>query len=194
MVAVGISLGGNALMRWAAELGSLAFKQVDAVASICSPLDLMQSGLAIGRGLNRYIYTPMFLRSMKPKAMAKWAQYPGLFDKTALLAAKDLYTFDNIFTAPLHGFKDTADYWTRASAKPLMREIRVPALALHALNDPFIPARSLPRKDDVSSSVTLWQPEQGGHVGFVQGRWPGHLRAMPDAVGAWLMKSAGLHK
>ena len=60
----------------------------------------MQSGLAIGRGLNRYIYTPMFLRSMKPKAMAKWAQYPGLFDKTALLAAKDLYTFDNIFTAP----------------------------------------------------------------------------------------------
>ncbi len=194
MVAVGISLGGNALMRWAAELGSLAFKQVDAVASICSPLDLMQSGLAIGRGLNRYIYTPMFLRSMKPKAMAKWAQYPGLFDKTALLAAKDVYTFDNIFTAPLHGFKDTADYWTRASAKPLMREIRVPALALNALNDPFIPARSLPRKDDVSSSVTLWQPEQGGHVGFVQGRWPGHLRAMPDAVGAWLMKSAGLHK
>ena len=194
MLAVGISLGGNALMRWAAEQGSLALKQVDAVASICSPLDLMQSGLAIGRGLNRYIYTPMFLRSMKPKAMAKWAQYPGLFDKTALLAAKDLYTFDNIFTAPLHGFKDTADYWTRASAKPLMREIRVPALALNALNDPFIPARSLPRKDDVSSSVTLWQPEQGGHVGFVQGRWPGHLRAMPDAVGAWLMKSAGLHK
>lgn len=194
MLAAGISLGGNALMRWAAEQGSLALKQVDAVASICSPLDLMQSGLAIGRGLNRHIYTPMFLKSMKPKAMAKWAQHPGLFDKKALLEAKDLFTFDNVFTAPLHGFKNTVDYWTRASAKPLMREIRVPALALNAMNDPFIPAQSLPRGGDVSSSVTLWQPEQGGHVGFVQGRWPGHVRAMPDAVGAWLMQSAGLHK
>lgn len=194
MLAAGISLGGNALMRWAAEQGSLAFKQVDAVASICSPLDLMQSGLAIGRGLNRHIYTPMFLKSMKPKAMAKWAQHPGLFDKKALQEAKDLYTFDNAFTAPLHGFKNTVDYWTRASAKPLMREIRVPALALNAKNDPFIPAQSLPRTGDVSSSVTLWQPEQGGHVGFVEGRWPGHVRAMPDAVGAWLMQSAGLHQ
>jgi predicted alpha/beta-fold hydrolase len=151
----------------------------------------MQSGLAIGRGLNRYIYTPMFLRSMKPKAMAKWAQHPGLFDKDALMAAKDLFNFDNVFTAPLHGFKDTEDYWLRASAKPLMRDIRVPALALNALNDPFVPASSLPSPDDVSPSVCLWQPRHGGHVGFAQGRWPAHVRAMPDAVGAWLLEAAG---
>ena len=191
MMAAGVSLGGNALMRWAAEHGHQACNQVDAVASVCSPLDLMQSGLAIGRGLNRHIYTPMFLRSMKPKAMAKWAQHPGLFDKDALLAAKDLYAFDNVFTAPVHGFKDTADYWTRASAKAKMRDIRLPALALNALNDPFIPADSLPRASDVSPSVTLWQPEHGGHVGFAQGRWPGHVRAMPDAVGGWLLQAAG---
>lgn len=191
LVAAGVSLGGNALMRWAAELGQSACKQADAVASICSPLDLMQSGLAIGRGLNRHIYTPMFLRSMKPKAMAKWAQHPGLFDKEALLAAKDLYSFDHVFTAPLHGFKDTEDYWMRASAKPLMRDIRVPALALNALNDPFVPASSLPGRGDVSSSVCLWQPLDGGHVGFAQGSWPAHVRAMPDAVGAWLLKAAG---
>jgi predicted alpha/beta-fold hydrolase len=133
----------------------------------------------------------MFLRSMKPKAMAKWAQHPGLFNKDALLAAKDLYAFDNVFTAPVHGFKDTADYWTRASAKAKMGDIRLPALALNALNDPFIPADSLPRASDVSSSVTLWQPEHGGHVGFAQGRWPGHVRAMPDAVGGWLLQAAG---
>jgi predicted alpha/beta-fold hydrolase len=191
LVAAGVSLGGNALMRWAAEHGQSASKQADAVASICSPLDLMQSGLAIGRGLNRHIYTPMFLRSMKPKAMAKWAQHPGLFDKDALMAAKDLFNFDNVFTAPLHGFKDTEDYWLRASAKPLMREIRVPALALNALNDPFVPASSLPGPDDVSSSVCLWQPGHGGHVGFAQGRWPAHVRAMPEAVGAWLLEAAG---
>ncbi len=191
MVAAGVSLGGNALMRWAAEHGESACKQTNAVASICSPLDLMQSGLAIGRGLNRHIYTPMFLRSMKPKAMAKWAQHPGLFDKDALMAAKDLFNFDNVFTAPLHGFKDTEDYWLRASAKPLMRDIRVPALALNALNDPFVPASSLPSPDDVSPSVCLWQPRHGGHVGFAQGRWPAHVRAMPDAVGAWLLEAAG---
>jgi predicted alpha/beta-fold hydrolase len=191
LVAAGVSLGGNALMRWAAEHGHSACKQANAVASICSPLDLIQSGLAIGRGLNRYIYTPMFLRSMKPKAMAKWAQHPGLFDKDALMAAKDLFNFDNVFTAPLHGFKDTEDYWLRASAKPLMRDIRVPALALNALNDPFVPASSLPSPDDVSPSVCLWQPRHGGHVGFAQGRWPAHVRAMPDAVGAWLLEAAG---
>lgn len=191
LVAAGVSLGGNALMRWAGENGHQACRQADAVASICSPLDLMQSGLAIGRGLNRYIYTPMFLRSMKPKALAKWAQHPGLFNQEALLAAKDLYEFDDVFTAPLHGFKNTQDYWTRASAKPLMGEIRLPALALNALNDPFVPAESLPVVGEVSSCVTLWQPEQGGHVGFAKGPWPAHVRSMPNAVGGWLLDVTG---
>jgi predicted alpha/beta-fold hydrolase len=191
LVAAGVSLGGNALMRWAGEHGHQAALQADAVASICSPLDLMQSGLAIGRGLNRLIYTPWFLRSMKPKAMAKWAQHPGLFNRDALLAAKNLYDFDNVFTAPLHGFKDTEDYWTRASAKTLMGEIRLPALALNALNDPFVPNTSLPGPGDVSSRVSLCQPAQGGHVGFAQGRWPAHVQAMPNAVGAWLLQATG---
>ena len=191
LIAAGVSLGGNALMRWAAEQGIHASQKADAVASICSPLDLMQSGLAIGRGLNRQIYTRMFLRSMKPKALLKWAQHPGLFDRKKLMQARDLYEFDNVFTAPLHGFKDTDDYWTRASAKPLMRHIRLPALALNARNDPFVPASSLPQPHEVSSSVTLWQPEGGGHVGFAQGPWPGHVCGLPDAVGGWLMRAAG---
>ncbi len=188
LLAVGVSLGGNALMRWAAEQGHEATKTADAIASICSPLDLAMSGDAIGKGLNRYIYTPMFLKSMKPKALAKWAQFPGLFDKDAMLNAKDLYEFDNVFTAPLHGFKNTLDYWAKASAKPLMQAIHLPALALNAQNDPFVPASSLPQHKDVSRSVTLWQPEQGGHVGFAAGPWPGHIRQMPNKVGEWLMK------
>lgn len=191
LMAAGVSLGGNALMRWAAEHGQQAARSADALAAICSPLDLAQSGAAIGQGLNRYLYTPMFLKSMKPKALAKWAQFPGLFDKQAMLKATDLYEFDNVFTAPLHGFKGTQDYWSRVSAKPLMRDIRVPALALNACNDPFIPVSSLPQQKDVSSSVTLWQPAQGGHVGFTCGAWPGHVRWMPDAVGSWLMRAAG---
>lgn len=194
LVAAGVSLGGNALMRWAAEHGASATKVADAIASICSPLDLMESGKAIGKGLCRMIYTPMFLKSMKPKALAKWTQHPGLFDAKRMMSASDLYEFDNVFTAPLHGFKNTDDYWARASAKPLMHNIRIPSLALNARNDPFVPSSSLPQTKDVSSAVTLWQPEQGGHVGFAQGAWPGHVRGLPDAVGAWLLEAAGVDK
>lgn len=191
LIAVGVSLGGNALMRWAGEMGMEAVSRVRAIASVCSPLDLAAGGQAIGRGFNRLVYTRMFMRSMVPKALRKLEQHPGLFDRQKLLAARDLYEFDNLFTAPLHGFRDTADYWARASAKPVLHRIRVPALALNALNDPFVPAASLPSSQDAGHHVTLWQPEQGGHVGFpvAQGPFgmPGHVRAMPEAVGNWLL-------
>ena len=191
VLAVGVSLGGNALMRWAAEMGGQARQVVAAVASVCSPLDLAASGQAIGRGFNRQVYTRMFLKTMVPKALEKLAQYPGLFDRQRLLAARDLYEFDNVFTAPLHGFKDAQDYWARASAKPHLQQVAVPALALNALNDPFVPASSLPQAADVSRHVTLWQPAQGGHVGFPSSPsfwadFPGHVRAMPEAVMAFL--------
>jgi predicted alpha/beta-fold hydrolase len=188
LVAAGVSLGGNALMRWAGEHGKEAQRQVKAVASICSPLDLAASGKAIGEGFNRQVYTRMFLRSMKPKALAKLKQHPGLFDAQRMLASKDLYEFDNVFTAPLHGFQNTDDYWRRASALPLMANIQIPALALNALNDPFIPAHSLPSTHTVSPCVELWQPPHGGHVGFAKGSMPGHLKAMPEAVGNWLLQ------
>ena len=77
VVAVGVSLGGNALLRWAQESGAQAERVVQAVASVCSPIDLAAAGHAIGRGLNRHLYTPMFLRTMKPKALAKLAQHPA---------------------------------------------------------------------------------------------------------------------
>jgi hypothetical protein len=191
VLAVGVSMGGNALLRWAGEFGESAGRTVRAVAAVSSPLDLAASGHAIGRGFNRLVYTRMFLATMVPKAMQKLAQHPGLFDQVALLAARDLYAFDNLFTAPLHGFRNTDDYWQRASAKPLLHAVRVPALALNARNDPFVPAVSLPTKQQVSRSVTLWQPAEGGHVGFPSAdgplALPGHVRAMPQAVGHWLM-------
>jgi uncharacterized protein len=182
----GVSLGGNALLRWAEESGDAASATALAVAAISSPLDLAASGRAIGAGFNRLVYTRMFLRSMKPRALAKLAQYPGLFDRERMLAARDLYEFDNIFTAPLHGFRDTEDYWARASAKPHLHRIRIPALALNARNDPFVPAASLPRAGEVGTQVRLWQPSHGGHVGFPGGRWPGHVQTMPAAVLGWL--------
>jgi len=184
--AVGISLGGNALLRWAEEAGDAAAATASAVAAVCSPIDLAAGGHAIGRGFNRQVYSRMFLRTMKAKASAKWLQHPGLFDRERLNAARTLYEFDNLFTAPLHGFRDTEDYWLRASAKPHLRRIRIPALLLNARNDPFIPAHSLPGPHEVGRFVTLWQPVHGGHVGFPHGRFPGHVHSLPEAVTSWM--------
>jgi predicted alpha/beta-fold hydrolase len=108
-----------------------------------------------------------------------------------LLAARDLHAFDQHFTAPLHGFRSTEDYWARASAKPHLPRIRIPALLVNALNDPFVPASSLPGPLEVGPAVTLWQPRHGGHVGFAHGRPPGHVQTMPEAVGQWLLGTLG---
>ncbi len=186
LLAVGVSLGGNALLRWAEESGEAAAATLHAIAAISAPLDLAAGSRVIGRGFNRLAYTRMFLRSMKPKALAKLAQHPGLFDRRRLLAARTLYDFDDLFTAPLHGFRDAADYYARGSAGPHLHRIRVPALVLNARNDPFLPAASLPRAADVGPCVTLWQPAHGGHVGFAEGRWGGRLGTLPEQVLGWL--------
>jgi predicted alpha/beta-fold hydrolase len=186
IVAVGVSLGGNALLRYVEEAGEAATANVRAVAAVSAPLDLDAGATAIGHGLGRQIYTRMFLRSMKPKALLKLAQHPGLFDRERMQRARDLREFDDVFTAPLHGFRDAADYYARGSAKPRLAQIRVPALVLNAKNDPFLPAAALPGANDVGRHVTLWQPEHGGHVGFASGRWPGHVQALPERVAGWL--------
>jgi predicted alpha/beta-fold hydrolase len=95
-----------------------------------------------------------------------------------------------VFTAPLHGFANADDYYARASAKPHLHRIRIPALVLNALNDPFVPASSLPGESEVGPCVTLWRAREGGHVGFPDGHLPGHVRRMPDEVGSWLLSQS----
>jgi predicted alpha/beta-fold hydrolase len=190
LLVAGVSLGGNALLRWAQEAGDSAARTAAAVAAVCSPIDLAAGGHAIGRGFNRLVYTRMFLASMKPRALARLERHPGLFDRARLLAARDLYAFDNVFTAPLHGFRNTDDYWARASAKPHLHALRIPALVLNARNDPFVPAASLPDAAQAGPRVTLWQPAHGGHVGFPGGAFPGHVQTMPFAVLDWLRAHA----
>ncbi|MGO4332266.1 YheT family hydrolase [Cupriavidus sp. 2TAF22] len=176
LLVVGISLGGNALLRYLGEEGGGA-RFVSAAASVSAPLDLAGGGAALSQGFNM-LYTRMFLQTLKRKSQEKLRQYPGLFDRTAMLASRDLYAFDNIVTAPLHGFRDTDDYWKRASSKPVLGAIAVPTLVLNARNDPFLPARHLPGPAQVSPQVRLEQPEHGGHVGFMTPR-EDLLRALP---------------
>lgn len=196
ILAVGISLGGNALLRWAQELGSSANRWVSAVAAVSAPVDLGAAGYAIDHGFNRLVYARMFLRTMVRKAEAKWQQFPGLFDLDGVQRARTLHEFDDLFTAPLHGFKGVDDYWSRAAAKPRLADIALPALVLNARNDPFVPSRSLPRQTEVGRWVTVAQPAHGGHVGFPEqvtgAPWRVHVQGMPASVVGWLAHAAGI--
>jgi predicted alpha/beta-fold hydrolase len=179
--AVGISLGGNALAKWLGESGETALPIADAAAVISAPLDLMAAGDALGRGfaLN---YGRHFLGMLKASTEAKLARFPDLVDAAAMRRSRTLREFDNVVTAPLHGFRDTDDYWTRASAKPLLRDIRVPTLIINARDDPFLPESALPTEREVSSAVKLELPARGGHVGFVSGPFPGNLGWLPSRI------------
>jgi predicted alpha/beta-fold hydrolase len=174
LYAAGVSLGGNALAKWLGERGAEAAKIVARAAVVSAPLDLMVAGHKLGRGLSR-IYGRHFLASLRKGALAKHERFPGIFDPEAVRRATSLYEFDNVVTAPLHGFRDAEDYWTRASSKPWLKEIRVPTLVLNARDDPFLPEDALPTERDVSAAVKLEFPAQGGHVGFVTGPFPGHI-------------------
>lgn len=176
--AAGVSLGGNALLRWLGESQHHA-DIVNAACAVSAPLDLAQGGASLSSGFNM-IYTRMFLKTLKPKCLKKLDQFPGLFNKTAMLEARDLYEFDNVVTAPLHGYLDTDDYWHRASAKHILGDITVPTLVLNARNDPFLPAQHLPTQ--AAKCVTLDYPEHGGHVGFAAGNVPGHLNWLPQKI------------
>jgi predicted alpha/beta-fold hydrolase len=181
LFAVGVSLGGNALLKWLGETGASARDVIDQAAAISAPVDLMAAGNALDRGFN-LVYVRHFLFTMKKKSLAKLARYPGLFDAARVRAASTLREFDDLVTAPLHGFRNTDDYWTRASSKPWLRKIAAPVLVVNARNDPFLPAQALPRAADVSDAVVLDQPQEGGHAGFVSGRFPGDLGWMPARV------------
>jgi predicted alpha/beta-fold hydrolase len=96
--------------------------------------------------------------------------------------AANLYQFDDAVTAPVHGFAGADDYWQRASAKPWLKTIAIPALAVNPKNDPFLPADYLPRASEVSPTVRLEHPANGGHVGFVSGPFPGNLDWLPQRL------------
>lgn len=179
--AVGVSLGGNVLLKWLGEQGGAAAAVIAAAASVCAPVDLTACGHHLGRGFNR-IYTEYFLRTLKRSAALKLARFPGCVDAKRMLAARTLYAFDDAVTAPLHGFRGVEDYWRRASAKPLLGSIAVPTLVLNARNDPFLPAAALPHTLQVARAVTLELPLAGGHVGFVSGRLPGRLDWLPQRL------------
>jgi hypothetical protein len=171
--AVGVSLGGNVLMKWAGERGPQACSVLQSAVAVCAPVDLRAAGAALESGFAR-LYATNFLQTLKRKAAAKLQRFPGAFDAGRLRQARTMRAFDDVFTAPVHGYRDVDDYWTRASCRPGLGAVAVRSLLVNALDDPFLPPAALPRPDEVSAQVTLDYPAQGGHVGFVGGPPPGN--------------------
>ena len=179
--AVGVSLGGNALLKWLGEQAEKAHPILNSAAAICAPVDLAAASDCLGRGFNRF-YTKNFLASLKAKTLQKMKRYPALCDRRSLLACKTLRAFDDLVTAPLHGFKGVDDYYTRSASKPWLQSIRLPTLMINPLNDPFLPARFLPTADALSDSILLICPPSGGHVGFVSAPFPGSITWLAQRI------------
>lgn len=169
---VGVSLGGNVLLKWLGERGSEAPDVVRACAAISTPFDLAAAAAEMSRGMGR-LYSRFFLRTLKAKALIKADEYPGRLDREAVRRARNWREYDDAVTAPLHGFRDAEDYWARSSSLFLLDRIRRPVLLIGARDDPFVPASSLP-EEHVGRSEWLHAEftSRGGHVGFVSGALP----------------------
>lgn len=171
--AAGVSLGGNVLLKWLGERGADAKPLLRRAAAVSAPLDLAAAGHALDRGVNKRLYTRVFLASLKAKVSAKIRLRHVALDEHRLSRVRTLREFDDLFTAPLHGFRDADDYWRRASSAPWLEHIRVPTLVLNARNDPFLPRSALEAAArQASRDVVLEFPASGGHAGFPgRGRW-----------------------
>lgn len=180
--AAGISLGGNALLKYLGEHPDKT-NWLSAAAGISVPLDLVAAGNHLSDNtFNRHVYCRHFLNTLQPKVIAKAQRFPGSIDVMRVTHARDLRDFDDAYTAPMHGFRNALDYWQQSSSKPWLAHITTPTLVLNARNDPFLPEPVLPGPQDASSHILMHQPATGGHAGFVTGNIPGNLSWLPERM------------
>lgn len=182
LYAAGISLGANALLKWLGESGQEARQLVSGAVAISAPIDLTKTGARLDKGFNRYSYTRHFLQTLRRKTQHKITAHRLPIAPHDLRTVKTFHAFDDLYTAPMHGYRNVADYWQRASSKPWLNSIAVPTLIVHAHNDPFLSASTYLDEDLLSPYITLDLPRQGGHVGFVSGPFPGKLNWLPNRV------------
>ena len=174
LLLAGVSLGGNVLLKFLGERGSLLSSQIVAAATISVPYDLERGSRHISTGFSR-IYDRHFLRTLRRKAFVKLERYPGLFDEEALARAETIYAFDDAVTAPVHGFASARDYYSRSSSLGFLDRIARPTLLLSAIDDPFLPSAVLEEVEALAAKnswLTLELTKHGGHVGFVSGTVP----------------------
>ena len=166
----GFSIGGNIILKWLGEKGEEAKKWVRTAAAVSVPYDLMLAVKQLDRGVPRYLYSPLLIRSLKKKVLEKKKRFPDALPYERLKNCRTFRVFDREFTAPLNGFRDETDYWTRSSCRHVLSGVRVPALLIHAQDDPFYPGDLLPGGIfETSSHLRPCISRYGGHLGFLTG-------------------------
>ena len=167
---IGFSLGGNLTLKYLGEPRERPAHLRRALA-FSVPCDLADSARRLSEPANR-LYMRRFLRSLRTKLRVKESLFPGTLDLAGLDQIADFLQFDDRFTAPLHGFKNAEDYWTRSSCRQFLPHIRIPTLLVNALNDPFLGEKCYPREEARESEwFSLETPGSGGHLGFITAFW-----------------------
>ena len=163
---VGFSAGGNIILKYLGEAPKNVPKEVKRAVAFSVPCDLKSSAIQIAKLVNR-IYLRRFLNSLRLKLEQKMPIAEGQLDLTDFHLVTDFQIFDERFTAPLHGFASAEDYYEKSSCKQYLERIKIPALLVNALNDPFLTEECFPVKEaEQNPNFYLEMPENGGHVGF----------------------------
>jgi predicted alpha/beta-fold hydrolase len=191
VLATGVSLGGNVLLKWLGERGAGIPQTLRAAAAVSTPFDLGAGAQHLERGFSR-VYVRHFVRGLRRKAEAALAVHPGMpVDRTRLAAAASFWEFDDAFTAPVHGFAGADDYYARASSLGFLPRVAVPALLFSAIDDPFLPAGVLGAVRSHADANKALHPEftpAGGHVGWVSGSPFAPYYYMEERVTNWLAR------
>lgn len=171
LYAVGYSIGGNMLLKLLGEEGNEV--SLSSAVSVSAPMDLDITAKAINRGFSK-LYQSHLLKPLKLTLLEKYKQFNmekllGI-DEEGVRKIKTIEEFDEVYTAPINGFKSAKDYYEKCSAKQFLKSIKIPTLIVHALDDPFMTPEILPSSlTEISETITLKLSESGGHVGFVKG-------------------------
>jgi predicted alpha/beta-fold hydrolase len=174
LFAIGYSLGGNVLLKWLGEIGeSNVDSPLKAAVAVSIPFELAKTAEHLKTGFSR-LYQWHLLRELSAYHHRKFKDLPkpSAINDVDVTQLKTFWEFDNAITAPLHGFKNADDYYEKSSSRQYLAKIKTPTLILHARNDPFTTLNALPEVHEVSKHVSLEFSEDGGHVGFVSGKYP----------------------
>jgi predicted alpha/beta-fold hydrolase len=164
---VGFSLGGNVTLKYLGEQGGNIHPAIRAAVAISVPCDLQDSSVELEKKHNA-VYMRRFIRELGCKLQQKAQRFPGMINLDNYHLIKSFRQFDDLYTAPIHGFPDALTYWARCSSKPFLENIRVPTLLINALDDPFLGKGSFPYEAaEKNACFYLETPRHGGHVGFV---------------------------
>ena len=185
---IGVSLGGNVLLKWLGEQGESLVSNVVRAAAVSAPFDLAAGSRYLECTMGQK-YVDHFMVTLKAKTLAKRTAFPDLCDWSRLDSARTFWEFDDIVTGPVHGFADALDYYTKSSSINRLTDIRRQTLLFNAADDPFLPAQVLDRVRKLAGSnkfLHLEFTKRGGHVGWVEGNPWSPRYYMEEKVVTWL--------